>query len=121
MFHIVNRYASAILAALSLTLLIAPAIVHWLFQIDSGAATDIMSRRAAMLFAGLATITFLARDTDSTEVQRVVSAGITVTMAGLAVLGFVEWIRGAVGVGIFLAIAVELVFTALYFRLWQDA
>lgn len=119
-FELLNRICFAILAALALTLLVAPGIIHWLFAIDSGAGADTMSRRAALLFAGLAVMVFLAGDTTSLEVQHIVSAAVLVTMSGLAVLGLVEWLRGAVGFGIWLAIIVELFFAWFYFRYWQE-
>lgn len=119
-FELLNRLAFAILIALCLTLLLAPGVVHWLFAIDSGAGADIMSRRAAMLFAGLATMALLAGGSTSLEVQHIVSAAFAVTMAGLLVLGLFEWLRGAVGVGIWLALIVEGFFAYHYFRYWQE-
>ena len=119
-FELLNRLTFAILAALCLTLLVAPGVIHWLFAIDSGAATDIMSRRAAMLFAGLATLVFLGGSTTNLEVQHLVSAVIVVAMAGLFALGLVEWLRGAVGFGIWLALVVEAFFVWSYFRYWQE-
>ncbi len=119
-FELLCRFSFAIFAALALTLLVAPGVIHWLFAIDSGAAADIMSRRAAMLFAGLAVLMFLGGSTTSLEVQHLVSAVAVVTMVGLAVLGLVEWLRGAVGIGIWLAIGVEVFFAWFYFRYWQE-
>ncbi len=119
-FELLSRFTFAIFAALALTLLVAPGVIHWLFAIDSGAAADIMSRRAAMLFAGLAVLTFLGGGSTSLEVQHLVSAVIVVAMAGLLVLGFVEWLRGAVGPGIWLALIVEGFFVWFYFRYWQE-
>lgn len=119
-FEFTNRIAVLIMSGLALTLLFAPGILHWLFAIDSGAAVDVMSRRAALLFAGLIVLVCMSQSTTSMEVQHLVSAVMVVVMGGLLVLGLVDWLRGAVGIGIWLALLVEGAFAVLYFRFWQE-
>lgn len=112
---------AATFAALSLTLLVWPAVIHWLFQITSDPATDVMSRRAAVLFAGLATLMWQARGADDCPLRRSICLCIGGAMAGLALLGLIEFLRGGVGGGIWLAIAVELLFTMHLIRFWRGA
>ena len=73
-----------------------------------------MSRRASILFLGLAAITFLARDEPDSAARRAIATSIFITMTGLAFLGLIELMRGTAGLGILLAILAEAVFASLY-------
>lgn len=108
--------AALITGCLSLGLLLIPGIFHWLFAISSEPAVDVMSRRAGVLFLGFAIITFQARHAEQSPLRRGISLGIMVMMAALAALGFAEYLRGQVGLGIWLAIVTEVVFAVLYGR-----
>lgn len=118
-FETVGGIIAATFAALSLTLLVWPEVIHWLFQIASDPATDVMSRRAAMLFAGLATLMWQARLAEDSPLRRSLCLGVSVALAGLAILGVAELVRGAVGAGIVLAIGVVLVFAAVLLSFWR--
>jgi hypothetical protein len=111
--------AGGVMAALSVTLLLVPGLIHWLFQIDSSTGTDVMSGRAAMLFAGLAVITLQTRNAPAGPQRQSISLGIAVTMGGLACVGLYDFLRGAVGLGIWLAILAELFFVTAYMRFWR--
>ncbi|MGJ8626521.1 MAG: hypothetical protein ACSHXB_06130 [Sulfitobacter sp.] len=108
--------AALVTAALFLCLLLQPGIIHWLFDITSEQATDLMSRRAGVLFLGLAIIIFQARRAPQSPLRRGITLGIAVMMTGLALLGMAEYFRGAAGMGIWLAICVEVIFAVLYGR-----
>ena len=110
---------AAIWAILALTLQLWPAVIHWLFAISSDVSTDTMSRRAGVLFAGLATIVWSIRNASDSAVRRSVCLGFLVAMGGMASLGMIEFMRGVVGIGIWIAIVVELGFAGLYFHFWQ--
>jgi len=73
---------SIIWGALCLTLLLWPALVFWLFQIETSPSTVFMTRRAAMLFLGLATLMFVVKDTADVIAQRAVSAASIAGMGG---------------------------------------
>ena len=111
-FDSVIRLPMVLFVALAVVLLAVPGVIHWLFAMEGGPSANVLARRAGCLFLGLATICALAPRW--TRVERVVSAGIVVAMAALAVLGLIEYLRGAVGVGIWLAISVEVVLAALF-------
>lgn len=81
-FHQLCTLTAAIWAMLALTLLVWPAVIHWLFAIDSVASTDIMSRRAGVLFAGLATIVWMARTAPDSPLRRSICFGFSVAMGG---------------------------------------
>lgn len=119
-FDLLNRIAVLIMSSLALTLFFAPGVVHWLFALEGSAALDVFTRRAAMLFAGLITLVYLAQGSNSLEAQHMVSATMLVVMFGLLVLGTVEFLRGSVGPGISLALIVEAFFAFYYFRFWRE-
>lgn len=118
-FHQLCTLTAAIWAMLALTLLVWPAVIHWLFAIDSVASTDIMSRRAGVLFAGFATIVWMARTAPDSPLRRSICFGFSVAMGGMACLGLIEFMRGAVGIGVWLAIIVEVAFAAIYLQFWR--
>lgn len=112
---------AATFTALSATLLVWPALVHWLFQISSDPATDLMSRRAGVLFAGLAVLIWNARLERDSPLRRNVCLALIIAMGGMALLGSIEFLRGAMGIGVLIAIAVELFFAARLFPFYRGA
>lgn len=112
--------AAALSATLFVLLLIFPGVIYWLFELPTDDTADVMSRRAAFLFLGLAVIAFAGRNEPNSSMRRIVSLGMAVLMAGLACLGAVEFFRGASGAGIWLAIMTETVFAVAYFQYSAD-
>lgn len=106
--------------SLFLTLMVVPGVVYWLFDIPTSDTADFMSRRAAILFLGLAIVISLSRNEANTNLRRSVSLGAAVLMGSLAILGGVEFFRGAAGAGIWLAILTETFFSAAYFYHWSN-
>lgn len=106
---------------LCLTLNFLPQLVYWLFAWQGNDLGDFMSKRAGMLFLGLSALCLLARDTTSNEVKRLLSASVGAAMAGLAVLGLFELMRGNAGWGILVAVVVEIAIVWTLLRVWQDA
>ncbi len=101
-------------AILAVVLLAAPDVVYWIFTVAGGSAGDFIAKRAAALFAGLATLAFLARRLSESEGRIAVSLGMVVALAGLAIIGCYEFARGFAGAGIWLAISAELGFAAAF-------
>lgn len=97
-------------------LMMYPRIIYLLFGIESSASADVMSRRAAILFLAVGTILWRSRDLPEGNARAGLAVGMFVFMAGFVVLGLVELLRGAVGPGILLPVAVELVFGILFVR-----
>lgn len=110
----VSLAASLLCTALFAVLLLDPSLLSWLFGIDANAAADFMSRRVAILFLGLAAITFLGRKEPDSSLRRSVASGLFITMAGLVCLGLFELLRGTAGLGILLAVLAEALFAVLY-------
>ncbi len=115
-FRLTTTLAAIVCAMLSLTLLVVPGLIFWLFQLDANVATEVMARRAGVLFFGLTILTYGLRDLPEGKPRQTVALGIGATMFLLAILGLIEFVMGRIGPGVFLAIAAELAFTALFAR-----
>lgn len=112
---------TAVFCGLAVTLLLWPAVIHWLFQITSDPATDVMSRRASMLFAGLSVIVWKMRSAPDSPLRQGICFGVTISLAGLAMIGCIELMSGTVGIGILLAVIAELYLVAHLVRFWRGA
>jgi hypothetical protein len=113
-FKPITTVVSILAFLLCITLLFAPSLLAWLFQIEQTNSSDFMGRRAAMLFLGFGTLAVLTRNTRIRDTQRIVATTFFVLMAGLACLGLYEFFIGNVGVGIFVAIATEILICLAY-------
>ena len=110
------QLAAFVLSALSATLLFIPGLIFWLFSMPHDAGGVIIAHRTAMLFAGLAFLAWRARNLPRSVATAAIFQTFIVIMAGLAAVGLFEFLRGTVGIGIFLAIGVEVFFVAAFSR-----
>lgn len=94
-------------------MLCAPGVIFWLFGVPQSETANLIARRAAMLFLGLAVISWSAR---SAPPSRGFSLGIIVAMLGLAAVGSYEFLRGFAGWPILLAVIVEVSVAGLFFK-----
>ena len=101
------------------TLLLFPDLIYWLFQVEESESSSFMLRRAAMLFLGLAVITWLSRLEGQSTARQAICLGLSVTMLALGLLGGAEYLRGAAGPGIGVAVVGEILIATIYFRIWS--
>lgn len=80
-----------------------------------------IARRNGVLFLGFAVLASAHREEPEPGVRRRFLLVIGVTMAAMAVLGLVEILRGTIGPGIWLAIAVEMAIAGLAASLTRAA
>jgi hypothetical protein len=104
---------------LFLLLLFAPEIIFALFKIPGDEPAFFISRRAAMLFLGIAAFSWFGRNASHSESRQAICLGLSISMLALAVLGVFEFIRSFVGMGIFLAVATEITLGIAYFQIWS--
>ncbi len=116
-FKTLSIVSAAIAGALFLTLLFVPGLVFWLFQIPASDSAAFLARRAAVLFLGFGLIMWRIRDSETSPTIQAICFGWGLSMAGLAMLGTVEFLRGFAGGGIFAAIAIETFLGVSYLRL----
>ncbi len=110
------------LMALTLCLLLffAPEMIFTLFQVQGNESAFFISRRAGMLFLGIAIFSWLGRNASNSDSRQAICVGMSISMLALAILGVFEFTRNFVGIGIFLAIITELALAIAYFHIWSS-
>lgn len=73
-----------------MTLFVLPQLAYWLFGLPENALGNFLAKRAGILFLGLSLLVFMARDTRSAEVIKLLAASGAVSMGAMALLGFYE-------------------------------
>lgn len=117
-FKIASTMAAALCGFLCLTLLLIPDLIYWLFDLVASNTSNLLAKRAAMLFLGFVTLLVMARNTRNQEVVSAVSFSMITAFAGLVVVGIYEYVAGVAGPGIWLAIAGEAFFIILFVFAW---
>jgi hypothetical protein len=100
--------------------LVAPVLIFKLFQVQGNESAFFISRRAAMLFLGIASFLWLGRNATHSELRQAICVGLSLSMFALAILGVFEFVRGFVGMGIFVAVLTETVIGFAYYRIWKN-
>ncbi|MEP4249309.1 hypothetical protein [Tateyamaria sp.] len=119
-FQQVSTIASLLFLLLFVTLVLVPEIVYWLFKMQGNELGDFLAKRAGMLFLGLSILCFYSRKTKSREVEKIVSLSVGTAMGAMALLGVYELFWGHAGLGILVAVFIEVLIAASFFRLWLD-
>ena len=121
-YKAVSLAASFLYISLFTCILFMPNFIYWLFGIERNDIADLLARRAAMLFLGLAVLSFLGRNEPSSSLRQVVLKAMSTSMAGLMLSGLYEFFSGTAGIGIWFAIGGEALFLALYLHvLYRDS
>jgi len=116
-FKALATIASCVTAALFLVLAGIPELIFWLFGIEGGISATFMARRAGCLFLGISVLLWCAAHDTFGSVQKGICGGVAIMMAALAILGTIEFLVGTAGVGIWMAIFVEVAFSFGFARL----
>lgn len=120
-FRLTCLTAAILYLALALILAFIPQIVYWLFSLTQNELGDFLARRASALFLGLALLCFLTHRSELPETRNVVSLVVGVTMSTLVFFGIYEFARGYAGIGILIAIAIEIALAVSFLKLWLQA
>ncbi len=113
-YRTVSIAASALYSTLFVCLLVAPGSIYWLFGVERHTTADLLAKRAAMLFLGLAVLSFLGRNEPYSNLRQMVLVAMATSMAGLMLTGMYEFFLGTAGIGIWSAIGGEALFLSLY-------
>ena len=116
-YKAVSLSATALCIALFVCLLVAPDLIYWLFGVASHATADLLAKRAAILFLGLAVLSFMGRNAPPSSLRHAVTVAMATVMGGLMLVGMYEFFSGTAGLGIWLAIGGEALFLGLYLNL----
>lgn len=115
-YKTVSLMCAALFAAHALALFLVPGLIYALFSLPAAPTANILSRRTALLFLGLASLALLTAGHPDSPTRRAIAAAFILTFATLAILGLAEWLRGVVGPGIFVAILGEIALAVLLAR-----
>jgi len=114
------RYLAILIAllfsSLSFTWMFAPQglLTEWGIALTS--SVELIGRRAAALYAGLAVMFWFAKDAPPSPARSAMTKGLAVACALLALLGIFELATGHAKLGILIAVAIEvsLILALLY-------
>lgn len=118
MFNKVSIATSVVSISLCMVLLFVPSVMFMLFDISENSSAIFMGKRLAMLFLCLSIISWVGRNAQHSESRQSICIGLSISLLGLGLLGIYEYIISSAGVGIFLAICIEILLAVLYFRVW---
>jgi hypothetical protein len=116
-FPFVARFGALIAMALFLTFAFVPVIPFTMLGVAMTTEGLLMARRMAALFLGIALILWLLREEADGAGRRKVCLALSASMAALATFGFLDWLGGRNGPGVFIAITVEVYFAFALGRL----
>ncbi len=103
---------------LCVVLVFLPEIVFWLFGLQQNDVGDFLAKRAGVLFFGYSLLCFCTRNSTSSQLQAVVSLVIGATLALMAIMGIYEYARGYAGIGILVAVVIELLMAYVLTKHW---
>lgn len=109
---------SLLFISLAFTLAFRPELIYWLFELQGNAASDVLSMRAGMLFLGLSFLAWSGRNAPTKEFRQCIARVMQVLFIALICAGIYELYKGTVGHGIWIAVAGEAVFLALFSHLY---
>ncbi|MGK5056668.1 hypothetical protein ACQ4WY_06970 [Janthinobacterium sp. LB2P49] len=107
-FHHLAILTSLLFLALALVWMFEPQRVLVGWGIAATSETDLVGRRAAALYAGIAVMFWLARNASASLARSAMSKGLAVASFVLASLGIFELAAGHVRAGILAAVVIEL-------------
>ena len=118
-FYKIVMHASAVLfLVLALALFFAPRGFLAGLDLDLTTSTDFVARRASVLLLSLSVLCFFARNAASSMARQALSLAMLVATGPMAILGIVEFARGATTAGIFKAVAIETACAVCYWIIW---
>ncbi len=109
------KAGSIICLALFISWMFLPNILFNIFAIEYNNFTIFLGQRIAALFLGLFVILFFLANENNARVQKTLSFSFAISCLILAYSGIVGMINGAAGIGILIAIIVELFFAFWFF------
>lgn len=115
-----SQLCGGVFAVLSLVLLFTPHIVLVIFDLENAVSTEIIARRAAILFAGLAHLTLSTAAHPQNATRDKIDQAIALLLVALAILGAIEWMNGRVGLGVWLAIGTEILLAGLLLTAMEE-
>jgi hypothetical protein len=104
--------AAVICFVLSGTWLLVPNVLLELWAVEYSYPVGLIGRRSAALFLGVGVMFYLARNEQPSQSRQALAIGLSTGCLVLAALGVFEFTTDHAGLGILLAVVVELVLAA---------
>lgn len=117
-FGVLSFLTSLLFVYLFVTLTFYPESFGSDVGLEAHESAFIIGRRAAVIFFGLAVLTFFGGRAPASPARQAICLGVGCVMLGLAIMGTYELIRGALGIAIIQAIIIESVVAFFYFGSW---
>lgn len=106
-FRILAVVTAVVTFALGLGYLFAGTLVVGRWQVEPTAGVLLLGRRMGALYLGLSVMYFLARSAPLSAARTALSAGASVVLSLLALLGIYEFTAGHAGPGILASVGIE--------------
>lgn len=107
-FHSLALFTAALFLLLAIIWMLAPSRLLAAWGVDSSDTVELVSRRAAALYAGIALMFFLARNAAPSATRDALVYGLIATCMILALLGIDEFAKGRANKGILTAVLIEV-------------
>lgn len=120
-FHTLALVTAGIFLLIAIVWLLAPARFLTAWGVKNSAETRLIGRRLAALYAGVAVMFLMARDTEPSLPRSALIVGLVSTCLLLAVSGVVEWLQGRASKGILAAVLIELSLSLLFLQVMSSA
>jgi hypothetical protein len=120
-YPFVARFGALIAALLFVTFAFIPVVPFTMLGVAMTPEGLLMARRMAALFLGISLILWFLRDAPDSTLRRQVSLALAISMGAIAAFGFLDFLGGRNGPGVFIAIIVEVYFTFALGRLSRTA
>jgi hypothetical protein len=117
-FKVVSGLAALLFLALFVNLFFFPGSLCEGFGIEASPSLFIIARRASALMLGFAVLLLATITAPPSPTRRAVSLAAGVTMAGFALTGSYEILRGALRSSVWGAVGVETAFAIAFVTLW---
>jgi len=114
-FYLLAMITAGAFVILAAVWMFAPTKFLSAWGVDYSVSTGLVGRRTAALYAGIATIFFLARNAEPSATLNTLIYGLITTCVMLALLGLYEFFRGSASKGILPAVVIEIVLSLLFF------
>jgi hypothetical protein len=113
-FRGVAILSAVIFFAIALTLMFAPKLLLADWGLEAGVSVEVICRRAAALFAGIAVMFFSARNAEPSTARSALINGVVALLVLLGALGLFELKMGNVKPAILSAVFIEVMLTLAF-------
>jgi hypothetical protein len=107
-FRAVATFTSVLLFILGIGYLFAGGFVVGRWNLPATDEVLLVARRIGAIYLGLSVLFFMAMNAPVSATRTAISAGATVVLALLVILGVYEFVAGRAGAGIFVSAGIEL-------------